>query len=239
MGESASTNDSFADDPARHAVIVLGGHPPDRRVLGVLPSSPTVICADSGLDHALRLGLEPHVVIGDMDSVDPSNLSSARARECEILVHPPEKDFTDTELALSYVVDAGFDRVTLLWGGGDRIDHVLGVVAALGHRRLADLDRLDAWIAADRLHVVHAERELRLDHAANTTLSLISIGTGDAVVTTNGLKWNLTDEPIDSTRARGLSNLVESTPCSIRCETGVAAVVVPGALDVHDRTPRS
>lgn len=43
-----------------HALIVIGGDQPDLRALAHIPKDATVICADSGLDHALSLGLTPH-----------------------------------------------------------------------------------------------------------------------------------------------------------------------------------
>ena len=80
-----SARADFDNEIIDHAIVVIGGHPPDPRVLGVLPTRSCVICADSGLDHALRLGLYPDVVIGDMDSVDSSNLARARAEACTII----------------------------------------------------------------------------------------------------------------------------------------------------------
>ncbi len=232
MTERPFTNqlDGDEDDCSQHAIIVIGGHPPDRRVLGVLPARHSVICADSGLDHALRLGLDPAVVIGDMDSVDPSSLEAARSRGCNIHEYVPDKDFTDTELALEFAVERGFRRITLVWGGGDRIDHVLGVIAALGHRRHESLESLDAWIAADRIDVVHPQRDFCIDFEIGTTLSLVSIGVDDAIVTTRGLEWNLNSDVLAKDRARGVSNLLVSPPGSIRCEQGVVALVTPGRL---------
>lgn len=232
MSDEPFTIESIEGRFEKHAIVVIGGHPPDRRVIGALPAAPTVICADSGLDHALRLGLEPSVVIGDMDSVDPSSLLSLRTSSCEILDYPSDKDLTDTELALAHVVDRGFRQVTLVWGGGDRIDHILGVVCALGHPLLGSLDRVSAWVAADRIDVVHAGREITLDHEPNSILSLVAIGAGDAIVTTRGLKWDLDCGILTGDRARGLSNVVQSTPIWISCHSGVTAVITPDRLAV-------
>lgn len=232
MNEPALT--SRHDGDTDHAVIVIGGHPPDRRVLGFLPAVHTVICADSGLDHALRLGLDPRIVIGDMDSVDPSSLSTIRTRNCEIHEHPTDKDFTDTELALEFAVTRGFHTVSLVWGGGDRIDHVLGVFAALGHRRLARLDRLEAWIATDKIDVIHAGRRVCFDYRADTTVSLLALGP-ESMATTTGLKWNLDSDLVALDRARGLSNVVVSSPVSIHCDEGVVALVTPDLLSENRR----
>ncbi|MFM8856784.1 MAG: thiamine diphosphokinase [Actinomycetota bacterium] len=244
MNEHGNEGRSTGRAPAQneiidHAIVVIGGHPPDRRVLGELPTRHRVICADSGLDHALRLGLSPDVVIGDMDSVDRSNLVRARADECTIIEHSADKDFTDTELALEYAAQSEFRHLTLVWGGGDRIDHVLGVMAALAHDRLAELDSVRAWISTDRIDVLHAGRNLVGDHAVDTTISLMTLGARDAVVTTQGLKWDLDEDVLTGDRARGVSNLVSSSPCSIHCRTGTVAVISPGHLSDRFSTART
>lgn len=229
----------FDNEIIDHAIVVIGGHPPDHRVLGVLPARSCVICADSGLDHALRLGLFPDVVIGDMDSVDSSSLARARAEACTIIEHPSDKDFTDTELALEYATHTGFRHLTLVWGGGDRIDHVLGVMAALGHDSLKAFDSVRAWISTDRIDVVHAGRTLVTDHEVDTTVSLTTLGTRDAIVTTRGLKWDLDGDVLTGDRARGVSNLVSCSPCSIHCQTGIVAVISPGHLSDRCSTTRT
>lgn len=219
-------------DAESTAIVVLGGHLPDRRVLDRLPATTSVICADSGLDHALELGLSPAVVIGDLDSVNGTRLAHARDLGCIVHEHPADKDLTDTELALGFVVDQGFQHVTIAWGGGDRIDHVLGVIAALSHPRLSTLDSLEAWLGADHIEVVHEGRTLLTRRAVGSTVSLIPIGARGSVVTTHGLRWNLDRSLLSADAARGLSNIVVEPTCSVHAHRGVAAVVTPGHLEV-------
>lgn len=240
MDVQAFDTDPQPDGASRddRALVVIGGHPPDRRILGHLPDSTTVICADSGLDHALRLGLEPTAVIGDMDSVSGASLELARSMGCAVIEHPADKDLTDTELALAHAVDIGCRHITVVWGGGDRIDHVLGVIAALGHPRLADLDSLTAWLAADRLDILHPGRELVVDHRPETLISLLAIGSLESVVSTSGLKWDLDDASLSSRSARGVSNVVMSRPCRIVSRRGVIAVVTPGWLEMSTEPSR-
>jgi thiamine pyrophosphokinase len=170
-----------------------------------------------------------------MRFVDRLSLATAHAAGCSIIEHPPYKDATDTELALAHAVALGHRHVTLLWGGGDRIDHVLGVIAALAHPSLAHLDGLRAWVAEDRIDIVHSGSELIIDHEPRTVLSLIPIGSRQAVVTTRGLQWELNGSQLSADSARGLSNVVVDTPCSIRSDDGVTAVVTPGLLTIHTR----
>ena len=213
-----------------HALIVIGGDRPDSRALAHIPSDATVICADSGLDHALALGLMPHVFLGDMDSVSPGALANSQRETWTVISYDPLKDQTDTELALQYACTHGFTEITLLWGSGDRIDHVLGVLAALSHQSLRSVHNLVAWIGTDRVEVMHGPRSYNDKVATGSTVSLMPLGTSVDGVTTQGLQWNLDHEILTSQSARGVSNIAQEATISITIETGVLAIVYPGFL---------
>src|SRR5262245_39959523 len=106
---------------------MAGGGPPavTRARLGPLGPGPLVVAADSGLEGAAVLGLVPAVVVGDMDSVDPDALAAAEAAGARIERHPAAKDATDLDLALDVALAAGADRVVVVTGTGDRLDHAL------------------------------------------------------------------------------------------------------------------
>ena len=92
---------------ARTAVIVIGGGGIDPRVVAHLPADRMVIAADSGLDHAMELGLEVDLLVGDLDSVSQQALAEASARGTPVERHRPDKDATDTELAIAAAVERG------------------------------------------------------------------------------------------------------------------------------------
>ena len=213
-----------------HALIVIGGDRPDSRALAHIPSDATVICADSGLDHALALGLMPTVFLGDMDSVSPGALANSQSETWTVISYDPLKDQTDTELALQYASSQGYENINLLWGSGDRIDHVLGVLAALSHESLSTVQNLVAWIGADRVEILHAPRSYNDQVLIGTTVSLMPLGPSVAGVTTTGLQWNLNHELLAPQSARGVSNIAVLSDINIDIDTGVLALVYPGFL---------
>lgn len=221
----------------RHVVIVLGGHRPHEAILPLLDPADTVVCADSGLDHAYSLGLRPDVVIGDFDSVTPAALERARTDGVAELIFPPDKDRTDAELALHHALEAGATRVTVVWGGGDRIDHVLGVFAALAHPDLVRLHTLEVWLGSDHLRVLHAGVEASVDLRRGATVSLIPLGATDVRLSSEGLRWDLDDEILHGHAARGVSNEVLASPVRITVTQGVVGVVAPGAASDAGRIP--
>src|SRR5919108_5036657 len=125
------------------AVVVSGGGAPSAEaVASVLPvpAGVFVVAADSGLDHALGLGLRVDVVVGDLDSVSATGLEAAAASGTAVERHPEAKDATDLELALDVAVARGARRILVLGPDGGRFDHVLAGAALLAAPRYAAVD---------------------------------------------------------------------------------------------------
>jgi thiamine pyrophosphokinase len=212
-------------------VVVVGGDQVHPDVVHRLPRRPFVVCADSGLDHAYALGLAPDLVVGDLDSVQPDSLDRAQREGVTVEAYPTDKDATDTELALAAAVRSGAAAVTLVGGGStDRLDHSLGAIMALAHPSLAALDHVEAWWARTHLSVVHGPRQVSLDLLEAATVSLLPLGGPCEGVTTQGLRWGLTDETLLPNSSRGLSNEVVASPARVHVRSGALAVVVPEAL---------
>lgn len=57
-------------------VVFPGGDPPPASVLDGLPDAAYVIAADSGFDHAHRLGVKIDLLVGDLDSISPPGSGS-------------------------------------------------------------------------------------------------------------------------------------------------------------------
>ena len=97
-----------------------------------IPESPLkedlVIAADSGYQNALTMGVQPQILLGDLDSLDQS---IKVPKEVEIIQVPAEKDLTDTQLAVSLALERGATELVLIGGLGGRLDHTLSNLAIL------------------------------------------------------------------------------------------------------------
>jgi thiamine pyrophosphokinase len=210
------------------AIVVVGGAVPDARIC--LPEARFVVAADSGYDHALALGLTVDVLVGDLDSISAAGLEHARAHGVRIEQHQPDKDATDTELSLATAVASGATRITLVSGSAaDRFDHSLAVVVALCHPRLAGIE-VDAWFGGAAMHALRGPVERELPMRPGEVVTLLAVG-GDATgITTSGLRYPLTAEPLGPTSSRGVSNeAVEALPI-ITVQAGCLLVIRPEAL---------
>jgi thiamine pyrophosphokinase len=206
------------------AIVVAGGNaaPEDAAHLS---GADLVIAADSGADWLDGRGVSPDVVIGDMDSIDPTLLARLAERGVEIEEHPADKDASDLELALSRAVAGGANEVVIVGGlGGGRLDHELANLLLLFDRRWNAI-RLRLVRGGTTARALHAGRRDELDGAPGDLVTLLPVGSDATGVRTEGLRYPLATETLQAGRSRGLSNEVEHAPASVSLEGGTLLII--------------
>ncbi len=190
-----------------------------------------VIAADGGARHAGPLGVEIDVWVGDADSIDEAALDGLAARGVPLERSRPDKDESDTELAVAAALRRGADGLVILGGlGGARIDHALANIGLLGMPALGDRPAtlLDA---KTRISLIRAPGPLGepvrrgLAGRVGDLVSLLPLGSGVLGVTTGGLAYPLIDEPLPEGPARGLSNVRSASDASVVVRSGLLLVV--------------
>lgn len=218
-----------AGSDMRTAVVVVGGVPPRHELAALLPPADLVVAADSGLHGALALGLVVDVVIGDMDSVDADVLAAAESRGVAVQRVPHDKDAVDTELALLTAVAQGARRIVLVTGGGGRLDHQMGVLAALVHPGLAGCEVHALWDTA-RVRVMRGPETATITGTAGSIVGIVPAAGAARGVTTAGLRWSLADEDLEAHSTRGVSNEMLAETATVAVRSGYLHVVQPHAV---------
>lgn len=80
-----------------------------------------IVCLDGGYDIAQRQGITPDLVLGDFDSIS----GPMPEGEFELRCYPPEKDYTDLELALRVLDPAKTPELLVIGALGGRLDMTL------------------------------------------------------------------------------------------------------------------
>ncbi len=210
-----------------YVAVVIGGGALHPSAVAAVPDDAVVFAADSGLDHAVAAGLTPTVLVGDMDSISSRGRMWAYANGVDIREASPDKDQTDTELALACAMEVDdLHGILLLAGQGDRLDHLLGTLLALGHPSLAPAAHLSAYIGATSAVLVR-DRVRAVPIDAGRTFSVLALHGAVEGLTVRGGRWELQDDRLGGHESRGVSNVAVDDEIRVSAAQGVVTVVVP------------
>ena len=196
----------------KRALLVANGDPvSDVLLRSLVEEAAVVVAADGGVRHLVALGIQPDVVVGDLDSLTDELREKLEGAD---LQHDADQEGTDTSKALDYLIARGHTGVTITCAGGGRADHALSNLALLySYRGAAEIRILD-----DSGEATYVEGSVSFDAPVGQIISLLPFSDAHGV-TTEGLVWALKDETI-KVGPRGVSNLVESSPVQINIRDG-------------------
>ncbi|MDR0403051.1 MAG: thiamine diphosphokinase [Treponema sp.] len=193
--------------------------------------NPLVAAADSGLSAAEAAGIRPDWIIGDMDSlgtryspvggVPDARLAAYRPEQ--VLRYPADKDYSDTELAVSLLREKGCRRIWIAGGGGGRIDHLFAI------RSLFEREEPpERWLTSrEDIRCLQSPGALEAAAGENPCpVSVFPLGTGPWKAASAGLKWPLAGL-VWERGFFGLSNEAPDGVFTIRAEKGRFMVILP------------
>jgi thiamine pyrophosphokinase len=213
------------------AIIVANGCVEKGEAAGQLVApGDVVIAADGGARVAQQLGLQPQVVVGDLDSLAGDVRASLEERGCRFIDHPARKDETDTELAIQHALGLGADEIVLLGAIGGRLDHTLANVLLLGMPALKGV-RARIVAGGTEAWLIHAGEELAIHGQPGDTVTLLPLGQDAVGITTTGLEWVLDDDTLYFGPARGVSNVMTADVARVALREGLLLVLRTVAAD--------
>lgn len=184
-----------------------------------VPGADMVIAADGGAAHALALGITPHLVIGDLDSLPQAARERLEAIGCEFQVHPQAKEKTDLELALEEAEKRGAKKILVLGALGSRPDQTLANFL-FPTRFGAELEyQGEGW----RAYLVRGS--LVLEGKAGDTVSLLPITERARGVSTQGLLYALKDTTLERASTLGISNEMIADRAAVSIKDGLLWVI--------------
>ena len=159
---------------------------------------------DGGLAVFEQAGLVPYYLVGDFDTA-PGELVGRYEARCTTIRHQPEKDATDTELAIDHALASGADRIVLLGAAGSRLDHTFANVHML-YRVLLQGATAELVNENNRitLHDKPFSREKK--ELFGTYLSFLPFFGEVTGVTLSGVKYPLTDKTLTAGSSLAISN---------------------------------
>ncbi|MBF6605077.1 MAG: thiamine diphosphokinase [Chloroflexi bacterium] len=220
----------LAASGGRLAIVVADGDVPDRAAIdaawpGWADGATLVVAADGGARGAERLGFAIDLIVGDDDSLGAEDLDRFAAAGVEVRTAPVAKDESDTELAILAAVELGATGVVIVGAlGGARFDHALANVALLAHPALAE--RSPAIVdPRARIVLLRGPASRELEGRPGDLVSLLPLGDDVMGVTTSGLRYPLSDEPLRLGPARGISNIRLGRRATVAIRAGRLLIV--------------
>jgi thiamine pyrophosphokinase len=196
-------------------------------------SRATVIAADGGAHAAEAAGLLPDLIVGDADSLSDADIERYVALGVDVDRHPPEKEQSDTELALEAALARGAAEIRLTGAlGGQRIEHAIANLLLLADPRLdgrdVAIERHQSTIR--RIGTQDGPGALGIRGTTGDYVSLLPLEAEVTGISTDGLRYPLKDETLSLGPTRGLSNELLGQEATVRSGRGRLLVV---------HTPRS
>ena len=205
-------------------VVFINGHVADYAPLARrLRPNDLLVGADGGTRHILALGLQPHFVVGDLDSLPAPVAQELAERGVLIERHPTSKDQTDLELAIEYTLRQGVDEILLLGGMGGRLDQTLANLLILAQRdwsvplRLAEGDQ--------EASLLRGPQRLTLHGTVGATVSVIPLTPKVRGITYSGLRYPLHAATLALGSTRGVSNEFAAETATVELVAGLLLIV--------------
>ncbi len=206
-------------------VIFSGGNVLDGFfVREAIKSADKIIAADSGAESCIDFRVVPSVVLGDFDSIKQQIKINLEKRGSEFISFKKEKNETDTELALQYVINSGATEVSILGGvGGNRLDHVLGNIFLSSHN--SSKAKIYFINGNQKIWIAKGPSKEKIQGQEGDLLSLIPVGADVADIRTQGLRYSLKNETLFFGKTRGVSNVFIDSKVQVSFTTGILLLI--------------
>lgn len=181
-------------------------------------NSGLIICADSGLHIAEKVGLTPDLIVGDFDSYIgslPENI--------EIYRSVPEKDDTDTLMAVRIAIDRGYDEIRLYGGLGARFDHSFANIQTLvfAYENGCKMTIYDA----DNILTLRGAGEYEFLRKSDWYFSLFALTEKADIGELKGVKYPLESYEMSIAYPIGVSNEITADKAYLRINSGIVLVI--------------
>lgn len=200
-------------------LVTLAGHAPSAELLQWRAEEAEIsISVDGGWLAHRHAGVEPNLILGDLDSCgDLHEIEKIFPRS--VIERSPDQDQTDFQKALAWLENRGLPgRVVILGGLGKRTDHCLSNLMIAGRIDPSVeiiFDDEDEWVRR-----ITPSCPLVLSGRANSPISLLPLGEVEKV-NSSGLQWELSGADFAWNKMISQSNRCATDAVKVSCQSGV------------------
>lgn len=186
-------------------ILLAGSIRPSERLQAQVRNT-RVIASDGGIAHAVALGLEPELWVGDFDSASAED--EARFAGVPRQTHSPDKSDTDGALAIQEALAQGAQRLILVGAFGGRTDHSYAIMAQACALAQTGIDVV--LTNADEEATALSSAAKPYDYKPRTTFSVLAFSDVSGL-TLDGARWPLDNFSLPFGSTLTISNEVAGT----------------------------
>lgn len=180
-----------------------------------------VVCCDGGYDKSDRCD----VLIGDMDSIRSLVAEKElNAKGIEVINLDRDKDFTDGEAGLNYLIDKGVKEIVIYGLDGGRLDHIIGNIGLMSFALENGAKSVVAKCNNFTAYMLDKPSEINVE--IDTTISISPFTDYVHIIKTKGLKYAINDGVLKKNSSLSYSNLSTEKVVAIGVERGQCLVIV-------------
>ena len=206
------------------AAIFLHGSPDSPGLIRHLAGrADLVVAADGGARYALEAGVNPDLVVGDMDSLGEDLAREIENRGASLQRHPVRKDKMDGHLAVLAARERGATRADISCATGG----TPGALLAVAHILLAaERAGLRSTVIADRVRMFAIEAGSRMVRGRpQDSVSIFPLAGPAFGVTLEGMEYPLDNVTLEPGDTIGYHNELVGDEALVSVGEGVLLVV--------------
>ncbi|MGB9696972.1 MAG: thiamine diphosphokinase [Ignavibacteria bacterium] len=196
------------------SVIFLNGNPPDNVLRRLKLKDKLLICADGAANYLLEYGIQPDVILGDLDSIKQKVLQVFKKQGVSIL-KIEEQETTDFEKALLFAKKNFVKEITIVGAISERPDHTLNNFSVMKrYHKVFDIKILDK-----EFEIYYIKNRTVFNYKKGYVVSFMPMPDARGIITT-GLKYALNNETLKFGIREGTLNVASSNRVSISFKKG-------------------
>ena len=190
-----------------------------------------VIAADGGYEALKSYGVNPDMVIGDFDSLDPM-LHNEVMSHPNVLRSSSEKDDTDMMLAVKQGFKLGCDKFIINGALGGRLDQTLANIQILGYIAKKGAIGILTGKGSNVTAIKNRELTISLISVKTGVVSVFSAGDTAEGVTLKGFKYPLNNALLNNTYPIGVSNELKEKTGIISVKNGTLIIIFETSIEI-------
>jgi thiamine pyrophosphokinase len=204
----------------KKCIILANGKPPKKSIITFFQKMgySKLFCADGGANSAIKLGLVPDAIVGDLDSISDAALKEFKS--VSKIIRLKGQNDTDVEKCLKYAYRNKYDEALLVGVTGNRLDHTfcnLGIV-------LRFYRQINISLIAENSFLRAYSGSIELKTFPGETISLYGISP-KTKITSKGLKFELKNASLPFGIRESTSNIAKKNLVKLKIDNGVVFII--------------